>query len=225
MTESNDFFSIVVVGAMNPSIHHPAWYQLMHILSEEEGKRALESGKILAATQQISQFSIDAFTIVCEPARWQVQTRDETQLERLREIAEKTFEILYHTQITAFGLNFTYHRKTPLPEVNTSLATLIEALPVGLKPERAERRAAKINYQTTSDGRVLTIAIEPSSKGADLVYVAINAEHRIKPLPPGEEYRQFELTPLLRKAFMRDYVDAKQNLARVLDALNALKVA
>jgi len=194
----------------------------MHIFSEDEGKRSLESGKLLAVTQQISQFSVDDFTIVCEPGRWQVQTRDEAQLERLREITEKTFELLYHTQIAAFGFNFTYHRKTSLPEVNTVLATLMEAVPLGLKPDRAERRAAKINYQTTSGGRVLTVAIEPSSKGADLVYVAINAEHRIKPLPPGE-YRQFDLTPLLRESFARDYEDAKQTLASVLDALNALK--
>jgi hypothetical protein len=222
MTESNDFFSIVVVGAMNPSIHHPAWYQLMHILSEDESKRTLESGTILAVTQQISQFSSDAFTVVCEPGRWQVQTRDEAQLHRLREIAEKTFEILYHTQVSAFGFNFTYHRKTSLSEVNTTLANLIEALPLGLTLNRAERRAAKINYQTTSNGRVLTIAIEPSSKGAELVYIAINAEHRIIPPPPGE-YRQFDLTPLLRETFARDYEDAKQNLTGVLDAMNALK--
>ncbi len=222
MTEPNDFFSIVVLGAMNPAIHHPAWYRLTNILTEGESERA-EAGGTVVVTQQISQFSGDSFTIVCEPARWQVQTREETQLERLKEITERTFEKLDQTPLSAFGFNFTYHRATSLPHVNTTLANLIEELPLGLTPNRAERRAAKISYSTASDGRVLTTAIEPSSKGEGLVYVAINAEHRI-PLPqkPGE-FQHFDLTPLLREDFPRDYEDAKRNLASVLDALEALK--
>jgi hypothetical protein len=221
ITQPNDFFSIVVLGAMNPSIHHPAWYRLMRILTEEESERAERSGTILA-TPQISQFSGDSITVVCEPGRWQVQTRDEAQLQRLREIAEETFKILYHTPVSAFGFNFAHHRKTSLSRVNTTLANLVEALPLGLKPNGAERRAAKFNYSTAVDERVLTIAIEPSSKGEELVYVAINAEHRI-PIPPPGELRQFDLTPLLKENFPRDYEDAKRNLASVLDSLNALK--
>ena len=162
MTESNDLFSIVVVGAMNPSIHHPAWYRPMDILTEEESKRSEESGMILAVTQQISQFSSGAFTVVCEPHRWQVQTRHETQLQRLREIADKTFEILYHTQVSAFGFNFTYHRKTSLSEVNTTLAMLIESLPIGLKP--TGRRAAKINIRLHQMDECLRSWLNPPLK-------------------------------------------------------------
>jgi hypothetical protein len=159
---------------------------------------------------------------VCEPGRWQVQTREEAGLQRLREIAEKTFEILYHTPVLAFGFNFTHHRKTALSQVNMALAKLVEALPLGLSPNRAARRGAKINYQTASDGRVFSIGIEPSAKGDGLIYIAINAEHRLATPPPGE-FRQFDLTPLLKESLPRDCEDAKRALVGVLDALNVLK--
>jgi hypothetical protein len=93
---------------------------------------------------------------------------------------------------------------------------------LGLNAGRTGHRAAKISYQTASNGRVLTTAVEPSSKGGELVYLAINAEHRITDPPPGE-FRQFDLTPLLNESFPVDYQDARQQVASVLDALNALK--
>jgi hypothetical protein len=217
---SNDLFSLVVVGAMNPSIHHPAWYRLNGIFTEEEYTAADKSSTLV--TSQISQFSVGSVTILCDPVRWQAQTKDEAKLERLKEIAAKTFEVLFHTPVSLYGLNFAYHRVTTLSEVNSVLATLIRGLPLGLGSEPAEKSAAKINYQTTSTGRVLTTLVEPSVKGGEQVFVAINAEYRT-PTPAPGEYKPFDLTPLLNEAFHRDYPDAKRIVANVVNALNALK--
>jgi hypothetical protein len=222
MPDSNDLFSFVVVGAMNPSIHHPAWYRLNGIFTEEEAGATDSSGMLV--TSQISQFSVGSVTIVCDQARWQVQTRDETKLDRLREIAAKTFEVLFHTPVSLYGLNFAYHRVTTSPDVKSVLATLIRALPLGLGSEPAEKSSAKINYQSTSMGRVLTTLVEPSVKGEEQLFVAINAEYRT-PTPAPGEYKPFDLTPLLNEAFHRDYPEAKRIVAKVVDALNALKEA
>jgi hypothetical protein len=221
MAEENYWFSVAVVGAMNPSIHHPAWYRLTEILTPEETQSAETSGTTLV-TPQISQFSTQSITIVCEAARWQVHTTERSKMERVREIASKTFTVLDHTPVSAYGFNFNCHQATDLKDVKAVLARFIESLPLGLEAEPADRRSGKINYQVARSGRVLTTNVEPSIKGDNMVYVAVNADHRI-PTPPPSDFKQFDLAALLNENFPIDHKDAEHQLASILAALNSSK--
>ncbi len=216
---AEETYTIVVLGAMNPAIHHPGWYQLVGIMTPEEAEEAHKDAAAFSSAR-VSQFSFGSITVTCDPSRWQVQTNDQKELPRAVSIAEKTFQILYHTPVSVFGLNFMYHRPTKLSKVNNALARLVEGLPLELSASRNEERAAKLTYEHGAAGRIMRIAIEPSVRGESLVYIGINVDHRQPVLTEGE-YKQWDLK--LDEHFPRDFADAKRQLASILDAVNRLE--
>ena len=97
-------YSVVVVGAMNPAIHHPQWYEVVGMLTAAEAQDALR-GDALVVVPQLAQFQAAALQIQCTPARWQVNTADTEQRGRIIDLAATTFERLGETPISAYGLN------------------------------------------------------------------------------------------------------------------------
>src|SRR5262249_48638462 len=102
----SELYGIVVTGAMNPAIHQPAWYLAANILSQDEFESSMRQP--FTCTQFASMFRLaDTNTqIQCLPDRWEVQVSDAAKITRMREIACRTFELLTHTPVNAFGLNF-----------------------------------------------------------------------------------------------------------------------
>ena len=72
MAEPAELYSIVIVGSMNPRIHHPAWYEAVKILSAEEASAA----SLVACTPMASQFQLPGLNIICLQDRWEIQTQD-----------------------------------------------------------------------------------------------------------------------------------------------------
>ncbi len=218
VTRPEDSYSIVVVGAMNPAIHHHSWYLLTEILTPEEAETASKGGALLC-TAQVAQFAFGPLTITCEPNRWQIITEDQGALSRAVEIAEKTFRVLNHTPVSAFGFNFMHHRQTRLPKVSKTLGRLIRDLPIGLMSDPSEIDAAKLNYQhATGGGRVVAVKIEPSVLGDDWLFVAINVEYPTA--APDGKLGFFDLN--LNERFPRDHEHAQQQLRGIVDAVNRL---
>ena len=100
-------------------------------------------------------------------------------MERVREIASKTFTVLEHTPVSAYGFNFNCHQATELKDVRAVLARFIESLPLGLVAEPVDRRSGKINYQVARAGACSQRMSSPPMKGENMVYVAVNADYRI----------------------------------------------
>ncbi|MDO8434941.1 MAG: hypothetical protein Q7S58_21285 [Candidatus Binatus sp.] len=213
------FFSVALVGAMNPAIHHYAWYLHENILKKEEADIAAQSGAGVC-TAQLSQLQFGAILIFCDPIRWQISTSEIQAVGRIVKIADDTFSVLRHTPVSAFGFNFNHHRSTRLPKVNNTLARMVRSLPLGLISEDREESAGKLNYQhSVGGGRVITVQIEPSVRGPDQVYVAVNVEYRMT--AAAGEFKAFELK--LEERFPGDRKFAEQQLEFIVKALNSLE--
>jgi len=218
MTPAENLYLIVVVGAMNPAIHHPAWYAATEILSKEESEKAIQSG-VTVISPQIARFNVGSISIICEPLRWQIQTEQERDLSRAVELAEKTFQKLFHTPVSAFGFNFLHHRVVSIPNVAAELGCLVRGLPLGFLGNAEGLEAGKMTHERAADGRVIRTSLEPSVRGTNQIYVSINVEHRMQPPPKGEfEFVELKMT----EHFPRAHHDAKEQLASVLLALEAL---
>jgi hypothetical protein len=174
MATPAELYSIVIVGNMNPRIHHPAWYEAVRILSPEEARAAL----LLACTPMFSQFQLPGSTILCMQERWEVQTQDAEKLERMLDIAGRTFDTLKHTPIAAFGLNFHFVRPTGLPDVGRRLAELVNGLPLGRKATVSD--SSLIVTTTTLPDRVLQETVHGAPEEAGYVRVGYNVQHAIK---------------------------------------------
>jgi hypothetical protein len=210
--------SVVVVGAMNPAIHHPSWYEINAILTAEEVLKATQGAVIIS--QQVSQFTFGPVTVTCDPLRWQVQTTDENAMMQAVQIAERTFAILKHTPVSAFGFNFTYHKETRLPKVKNVLAHLVLNLPIGLRAKAGEEQSAKLSFQHGVTGRNITVAVENSVRRDDFVYVAINFEYRVA-TPPTGGFKMFDLN--LMDRFPADLSEAREQVDAVIEAVNHLQ--
>ncbi len=103
-------FSVVVVGAMNPSIHHPIWYRHVGLLDEQEEKVALEKPAILLPVpMRMASFETESFQISCQHDRWQILTTNPACADRILSLTEKLFDVLLsHTPVTQFGYNFDF---------------------------------------------------------------------------------------------------------------------
>jgi hypothetical protein len=214
----DDTYAIVVVGAMNPAIHHYAWYLHEGILSREEADAASKGGAVLC-TAQISQFTFGSLTVTCEPIRWTAAVTDPQYLMRAVEIADRTFTVLPHTPVSALGLNFMHHRTTRLPKVSKILGRLVHDLPLGLLSEPNEDCAGKLNFQHVSGpGRVASVQIEPSVRADDQIYVALNFEYKF--MPEGE-FKSFELE--IRDRFKSDREHSERQLQSILNAVNRME--
>src|SRR4029077_17732685 len=129
---SPNFYSIVVVGRMNPAIHHPTWYHYLKLLDENERDFALAAPSMVS-TPQINQFVAPAFTIICLPERWEIQTVKHEFVDRILLVASKVFQTLDHTPINAYGFNFHAHRNTSVSNTGEVLSEALIGVNLGLE--------------------------------------------------------------------------------------------
>lgn len=214
MAAPSELFSVVIAGKMNPPIHHPAWYRAVKILSPEETEVATAAP--LICTPMISQFQAGGLAVLCTQERWEIQSQDPKSLDRILEIAGTAFDILQHTPVAAFGLNFHFLRPTGLQEVGKRLAELVNGLPLGRRAAASD--SAVIVTTTTLPDRVLQETVSGVPAAAGQVRVSYNVHHPIK-APQPDKISFFELTPLLRAAFQEDYPECLGRAEEVAKAL------
>jgi hypothetical protein len=215
MPPAEDSYLIVVAGAMNPAIHHPSWYEIAGILSNDEVAKANESG-VVVVSPQVASFNVGQISITCIPARWQIQATSEGDFQKTAEVAERTFKVLYHTPISAFGINFMHHRVVRFENVAAELAKAVRRLDLGFIHETDQPEAGKLIYETSTEDKFVTVRIEPSVSGPNQIYLAIHIERRFKPADPTK-FVQFDLKPKDWAAEDLDY--AKKQLASVLKSI------
>lgn len=234
---ANESISIVVAGVMNPSIHHPAWYKLVGILtdadlseSDTNSEKTASIGLLAVggditrslpnnstfSTPAFSQFTVGRIRIQCTQQTYNVLTYDPSDLDRICEIASAVFKTLNHTPVSAYGFNFSFHRKTGTEKVGARFAQLVSSL--GFLSERNGERSAKIAYTLSEPPRVLNISVEQSVRAPDSVFVGMNVHN---PIVPKEKFELFDLAPLLRAGLDKAYSDAQLIIRNVLTALKS----
>ncbi len=220
---------------MNPAIHHPAWYHSVGALTDDELAHtgavpakdrqprpavqgtpgiAVAGPNMPICTPAFAQFTAGHIRVVCINQSWTISTPDKTSFLRIRDIATRVFMALGHTPVSAYGLNFSYHRRTKLGNVAVRLAQFVEAMPLGFDKFQHTERSAKIAYTTSAPGRDFNVSVEPSVRGSDVLFVGINAHHPILLPTPG--FQQFDLGPLLGNSTENDLRDAQSCLSRIL---------
>src|SRR5208282_3573092 len=159
MLEQMDTYAIVLIGGMNPRIHHPSWYRLVGLFDEEEAEAALKTAHTLI-TPPLSQIQTPKLTIVCQDDRWEIRTSDPDQVERIQEITYRLFDdILPHTPVQAAGLNFNFVKDTNSSDVAGYLASVLVNAPLGLTTANAV--AAEFVLRRSFDDHTVLTAVRP----------------------------------------------------------------
>ncbi len=202
--------SIVVVGALNPRIHHPSWYRYNKLISQKEERSALQSEQSVC-TPVFSQFAVPDLAVVCDQSRWEIRTEDdgEETIARLPAIAAGVFGLLAQTPVGAFGFNIQAHLPTNLGNVQEHLAQLVLGLGIGI--ESAGVSAAELKLKRALQDRVNNIQVQPSVRGKHLVFVAINSHREID----AEAGELFDLGRLIQEHFASDCAAALKEAEQI----------
>lgn len=207
--------AVVVLGAMNPAIHHPAWYHIMSIITEPEYKKSLSHPVVVSPP--VAQFVSDGFSIVCLPDRWQVLS-DTPDATRIVALAKKTFDILDHTPVTAYGINHDFHVETA-KQISPTLMTIVRQtdLPFPLN----EVGTAAITYIAEVKNCTFQTVVSVSPRGPNFLYVQNNVHFPI--LPSEDAIKKFDLGPLLEDAFQGHEERVQLMVSNLVKAIQELK--
>jgi len=221
-------YSVVVVGAMNPAIHHPQWYEAVGMLTAEEAQAAVRSGA-LVIVPQLAQFQAAALQIQCSPAGWQISTADQQQCGRIIDVAAMTFARLAETPISAYGLNARFDVNTGSEHAIEMLGAQFSEGPVdfsfeGLRPDFESVAVSYSMSPISVEGqpqvqRQLKMTITCASRGPDAVIAAFNMHHAVS-LSPA--FSRFDLDKLLRASAAAFEVE-NALLKGILNALTAVE--
>jgi hypothetical protein len=194
----DNLISIVVVGAMNPRIHHPLWYNLVGIIDHKETDYALERDDLIC-TPPISKFLTSQFLIICQQDRWEIQTKVFNKSKEIISVAKRVFDILDETPIQNFGFNFNFIRKNPHGNTVHISSDLIKKIDIGLPKKEG---VANFTFSWKESKRKTTVIIKPIENDENLLSVSINLHYNIEEII-GKSKR-FDLGELFTKHFQYD---------------------
>ena len=209
----SDVYNIVVVGAMNPRIHHPSWYELVNLLSPEQAKEALASSATfgLPGIAQLSAPSL-GLTISCNEQKWTVQTENRERTSLLQGITFRVFdELLKHTPVSAYGFNIIYRRETRCPSVGRFLADLIAGTQLGLTADEAD-----ITLRRSLDNYKGQVIIQRTPHDGGTISLSFNHEYSML----GYQDGFFTLGDRIPAQFEAALTDAEQQTARIVGEIN-----
>jgi hypothetical protein len=93
--------AVVLLGSFNPQIFQPMWMAKQGLLDDDEA----EAAEVQIIHPEVASFSVDRLKIDVARDRFQIETQDETYVERLRDTVIGAFGRLAHTPVSAFGIN------------------------------------------------------------------------------------------------------------------------
>ena len=209
----SDVYNIVVVGAMNPRIHHPSWYELVGILTPEQAKEALASSATfgLPGIVQLSAPSL-GLTINCTERQWTVKTENKGNIGLLQSITFRVFdELLKYTPVSAYGFNVLYQRETRCPHVGKFLAGLITESRLGLPADEAD-----VTLRRSLGDHKGQVIIQKSPHGKGSVSLSFNHEYST-----NDSLNQFFIMrERVPAQFGAALTDADEQTARILGEIN-----
>jgi len=213
MAETNHF-SIVIIGDMNPRIHHPSWYKLRNIIDEKDASFAIERND-LVCTPPLSQFVTPNSQINCRQDRWEILTERKENSSLILDITKKTFKRLHETPINAYGFNFIFQRKTSCSDVGKILSDLVHTMQIGI-PDVAG--SASITYRWKKSIRMTTITINPIKDNESMLYLAVNMHYNIPDLVSTPSPSHFDLDELVSKHFLNDEKEAYEIVNNIINS-------
>ncbi|RHX83850.1 hypothetical protein [Leptospira stimsonii] len=185
--------SVVVTGAMNPTIHHPFWYKFHDLISEDSYKKALNPSMLVSPA--ISQINFGEYHLACEQEKWSLIVDSIEKIKDVTTIASKVFKLLGETPLSAYGLNFQVHLKTKYLNAGNEISKLIADLQKKFLLDDVADNAG-VTLITRNERNIQNLAIQQSAFGKDCLYIGLNYHFIIKELIPKDQ-SQFELEDLI----------------------------
>ncbi len=212
MAEEKDTYAIVVLGGMNPRIHHPSWYRFVGLFDKEEADLATTSPLTLIISP-LAQIKTPTLTIRCQDMRWEISTSEQDQVQRIQGITSRLFDdILPHTPVSAAGFNFNYRRATKAPDVAGYLASVLINAPLGLRVDNAV--SGELILRRSFDDHTSLVSVQPASDDRRTVLSSYNFEYQFK------HEGSFKLGDVIAQRYGIDRRESEEQTDLIVEAIN-----
>lgn len=207
-------YSIVIIGSMNPMLHHPSFYRRVGIITAAEETASLEGN--LTCTRQVTQLDIKGVRVMCLPDRYQVATPDAARSDQVVDVASRAMDALPHTPVAVFGINIDRVRHTALPSVPARFAELARTLPLGFRGGADASSAFKYvsNAEVQDARRRVTVVLNPVDDDPHALQVKCNFNYEMHPTTD-----MFDLGAMIRERFPLDFAESAAAVESTLTAL------
>lgn len=218
MSDELSYYTISILGTMNPRIHHPSWYRLNKLIdSDAESFAVSQDEDDFVSSPAISQFSTRDYAISCVQEKWQIVTEERKNIAVIQQVALKTFDdLLAQTPISGYEFWFRQHRITRCADVESYFVKIFNSLPFGLEP--MGKGMAGFVSRADFDQRNVGLRCEPSTRSKNMVYVAMSASYS---LTTSETPRHFELSPVLQEQLRCELEQFDRISGRIADSISS----
>jgi hypothetical protein len=166
--------AVVLRGAFNPGLFHPAWLAHQQLIKESEVTEA----EVSFVTQTVSAFRVGPFAISAEASAFVVETSDMSAILAVRDLVVGIFRVLEHCPITHLGINRRMHFKMPNEEAWHRVGhRLVPKDPWPSLLEQPGTQSVSVKgARRGASSRSVLVTVEPSVRVKTAVYVGTN-EH------------------------------------------------
>jgi hypothetical protein len=172
-----DGTSLVLVGAFNPRIFHPAWFVRNGLLPE--GTES--SANVEIVNNDVCAFETDSFRLEVLSDRLMLQSMSAPAAESLRDLLVGTFRILRHTPVKLVGLNTHGHYMLRSEEAWHEFGHLLAPKEPLWSPILERPGTISVVMQgVRTDGfdGAIRVKVEPSTRVANGIFIDTNDEFR-----------------------------------------------
>lgn len=191
--------NVVLVGSFNPAIMSPGWLFAQGLVSEQEHDDAQPE----AIVPSLSIFTVTSIRFQVSEDTFKVDTENQREFERTRDMATSLLTILPHTPVNMLGINHYFHAALPSHDawhllgdrlVNKDQWKPLLSLPgtrdVTLEGVRPDRFAGSV-----------IVSIQPSGRVEQGVFVSQNDHYLLREVDRQPQSRSEFLEPRAREAF------------------------
>jgi hypothetical protein len=179
--QPSEMYVIVVAGMQDPRQHHPLWYKLIGVLSEDESRVAVSS---TVATPELTMFDAGVFSVMCDRNRWQIATQDQTLCERIKNVTSTVFDDkLFQIYVYAIGINCLLNPESgSVKQFGAVLARVVNSK--GFIPPIEGEQNCRLTFVSDAQQRRTHVEIGESPIAPSRLFVSHNV-HREVPKQDG----------------------------------------
>jgi hypothetical protein len=168
-----DLTTIVVTGKFAPFVMSPTWLKEQELINDNQS-RDVEFELLIP--NQAATFTVGWLKVVSNPQAIQLETKDQAETERMRDLAVNVIRALNETEVANLGINRNIHFSAPNTEEWHAVGDHLVHNDVweGVLHLAGMRSVTFWGYRTDQFGGRVHVQVEPSFVYPPGVFLAYN---------------------------------------------------
>lgn len=174
--------ALVVIGAFNPAMFHPSWFEHYDLLGKKEVAAAASEQNLLVSAE-IALFKVSGFDIDVRPNRLQIGTSQESLFDATLDLVCSLLQILDGVVVAQMGINWVAHYATQSTQAWHKAGDVLVPKTIWSKiwPKHAGMTNLSLQLERDDDKKGnINMNFQPSLVVTNGVFLSINDHYDLK---------------------------------------------